>query len=66
MEMPAGVEVVEVRSASEMHQSVMERKTEADAMILAAAVADYTPTSGPRSQKLCKDEHIETIKLTRT
>ena len=66
LEMPAGVEVVEVRSASEMHQSVMERKTEADAMILAAAVADYTPTSGPRSQKLCKDEHIETIKLTRT
>ena len=66
LEMPAGVEVVEVRSASEMHRSVMERKTEADAMILAAAVADYTPTSGPQSQKICKDQQIETIRLTRT
>ena len=66
LEIPAGVEVVEVRSASEMHRSVMERKTEADAMILAAAVADYTPTSGPQSQKICKDQQIETIKLTRT
>ena len=66
LEMPAGVEVVKVRSASEMYRSVMERKTEADAMILAAAVADYTPTNGPRSQKLCKDQHVETIKLTRT
>ena len=66
LEMPAGVEVVEVRSASEMHRSVMERKTEADAMILAAAVADYTPTGGPQSQKLRKDQRIETIELTRT
>jgi len=66
LEMPAGVEVVEVRSASEMHRSVMERKTEADAMILAAAVADYTPISGPQSQKICKDQQIETIRLTRT
>ena len=66
LEMPAGVEVVEVRSASEMHRSVMERKTEADAMILAAAVADYTPISGPQSQKLCKDQQVETIKLART
>ena len=66
LEMPAGVEVVRVRSASEMYRSVMERKTEAGAMILAAAVADYTPTNGPRSQKLCKDQHLETIKLTRT
>ena len=66
LEMPAGVEVVRVRSASEMYRSVMERKTEAGPMILAAAVADYTPTNGPRSQKLCKDQHLETIKLTRT
>tara|TARA_B100000749_G_C18326573_1_gene423157 strand:- start:349 stop:834 length:486 start_codon:yes stop_codon:yes gene_type:complete len=44
----------------------MERKTEADAMILAAAVADYTPTGGPQSQKLRKDQRIETIELTRT
>ena len=66
LEMPAGIEVVEVRSASEMHRSVMERKTEADTMILAAAVADYTPTDGPQTQKVCKHERIETIKLTRT
>ena len=43
VEPPAGVEVVRVRSAAEMHAAVMRRAGDADVVVMAAAVADYTP-----------------------
>ena len=40
---PANVEIVRVRSASEMHAAVLSQAVTADLVIMAAAVADYTP-----------------------
>ncbi len=40
---PAGVEVVKVESAAEMFAAVREHFTGCDCLIMAAAVADYTP-----------------------
>jgi phosphopantothenoylcysteine decarboxylase / phosphopantothenate---cysteine ligase len=41
---PAGVELVRVRSAGEMHTAVQRHAADADIVVMAAAVADYTPT----------------------
>src|SRR5204863_9714768 len=38
-----GVEVVRVESAQEMHDAVIARSARADAVIMAAAVADFRP-----------------------
>jgi len=48
---PAGVERVDVVTASEMHRAVMERVRQADVFIAVAAVADYHPTD-PKSHKI--------------
>ena len=40
---PANVEIVRVRSASEMHAAVLSQAVTADLVVMAAAVADYTP-----------------------
>jgi phosphopantothenoylcysteine decarboxylase/phosphopantothenate--cysteine ligase len=40
---PAGVELVNVRSAGDMHAAVMRRSAGADLVVMAAAVADYMP-----------------------
>jgi phosphopantothenoylcysteine decarboxylase/phosphopantothenate--cysteine ligase len=40
---PLGAELVQVRSAEEMHQAVMSRFDRFDVVIMAAAVADYRP-----------------------
>ncbi len=40
---PAGAELVRVRSAEQMRTVVQRHATEADIVIMAAAVADYTP-----------------------
>ncbi len=42
---PYGVERVEVRSAREMLNAVLDRFPQADALLMAAAVGDYHPTS---------------------
>ena len=63
---PPGVEVVRVRSASEMHAAVMARAGEADAIIMAAAVADYTPVGGPKDQKITKSPEGLSLALERT
>ena len=47
---PEGVEVIPVRSAAEMHAAVMARMKDADAVIKAAAVADYTRSDAPTSK----------------
>jgi phosphopantothenoylcysteine decarboxylase/phosphopantothenate--cysteine ligase len=42
-ELPSGVEVVRVRTAAEMRKAVGEAVVNADALLMAAAVADYRP-----------------------
>ncbi len=49
---PAGVEVVRVRRAAEMHNAVQAVAADADVIVMAAAVADYTPAEGA----LCRQD----------
>ena len=62
---PNGAEVVKVRSAAEMHAAVMPRAAAQDAVIMSAAVADYTPAA-PSDQKVKKADGPVTITLNRT
>jgi phosphopantothenoylcysteine decarboxylase/phosphopantothenate--cysteine ligase len=62
---PAVDEVVRVRSAAEMHAAVMQWSVAADVVIMAAAVADYTPASSAAG-KLAKTDAPLTVTLTRT
>jgi len=66
LEPPAGAEVERVRSAEQMRQAVMTRVDEADAVVMAAAVADYTPTAGSAPEKLRKGEGDLSLDLRRT
>ena len=63
---PHGVEVVSVRSAAQMHDAVLARAATADAVIMAAAVADYRPAGGMRAQKITKADGDMTLVLERT
>ncbi|SNS18440.1 Phosphopantothenate-cysteine ligase /Phosphopantothenoylcysteine decarboxylase [Actinomadura meyerae] len=55
---PAGAEVVAVGSAEEMHKAVLAAAPGADAVVMAAAVADFRP-SGYRASKIKKAEGAE-------
>jgi phosphopantothenoylcysteine decarboxylase/phosphopantothenate--cysteine ligase len=61
----AGVEVVAVESAQEMHDAVMARSGSADAVIMAAAVADFRPKA-PAEQKIKKADGVPEILLEPT
>jgi phosphopantothenoylcysteine decarboxylase/phosphopantothenate--cysteine ligase len=50
---PAGMAVVRVDSAAEMLQAVLAASAQADALVMAAAVADFRPAS-PAEQKIKK------------
>ncbi len=62
---PAGVAVTRVRSAREMHAAVMAALPGADVVIMAAAVADYTPAGGAIATKIEKGGAL-TLQLERT
>ena len=63
---PSGVDVRHVESASDMHNAVLGACAGADAVIMAAAVADYTPAD-PAPQKLKKGQSDQlTIDLVKT
>lgn len=61
---PSGVEVVRVRSAREMEAAITARRGEADAIVMAAAVADYRPLAAA-AHKIKKSEGPMTIELVR-
>jgi phosphopantothenoylcysteine decarboxylase/phosphopantothenate--cysteine ligase len=63
---PPGVEVVRVRSAGEMHREMLSRASGAEVVVMAAAVADYTPIEGPAIDKMAKRDETLTLRLTRT
>ena len=65
IETPAVREVVRVRRASEMHEAVLGRADTMDVVVMAAAVADYTPAD-PALQKISKDRESLTLVLQRT
>jgi phosphopantothenoylcysteine decarboxylase/phosphopantothenate--cysteine ligase len=62
---PAVREVVRVRSAAEMHQAVMARASEMAVVVMAAAVADYTPADRA-PQKVAKDGDTLTLVFKKT
>jgi len=62
---PAGVEVVHVRTAAQMKAAVDKAVAKADALIMAAAVADYQPKNVARA-KIKKDSPSLTLELVRT
>jgi phosphopantothenoylcysteine decarboxylase/phosphopantothenate--cysteine ligase len=62
---PRVSDVVAVRSARDMHAEVMSRLDRLDAVIMAAAVADYTPAGGPAAGKIEKGGPL-TLHLERT
>ena len=61
---PAGVEVVQVRSAGEMHRAIVPHAAQADIVVMAAAVADYTPERV--SGKIEKSDAPMDLRLVRT
>jgi phosphopantothenoylcysteine decarboxylase/phosphopantothenate--cysteine ligase len=63
---PAGVQIERVRSAVEMSRAVTQHSREADAVVMAAAVADYMPESGAAAGKVAKQEGPLTLTLVRT
>jgi len=65
VEPPSVDELVRVRSAREMHEAVLARVDRTDAVIMAAAVADFTPRGGAVSGKIEKGESLA-IELERT
>jgi phosphopantothenoylcysteine decarboxylase / phosphopantothenate---cysteine ligase len=64
-EPPAVDEIVKVRSAGEMYDAVMRVAPEAHVVVMAAAVADYTPAT-PANQKIAKSDGPMTLTLERT
>jgi phosphopantothenoylcysteine decarboxylase/phosphopantothenate--cysteine ligase len=65
VEPPAADDLVRVRSADEMYAAVTTAAGQADVVIMAAAVADYTPMT-PAAQKVAKSDAPLTVTLRRT
>ncbi len=60
-----GIDLVSVRSAQDMFETVTARSQTADAIIMCSAVADYTPATYSE-QKMKKHDDDLTIALSRT
>jgi phosphopantothenoylcysteine decarboxylase/phosphopantothenate--cysteine ligase len=63
---PAGVKVTAVRSAREMEEAVTRAAADADAVVMAAAVADYSLEGGALDSKHEKGQGGWTLRLART
>jgi phosphopantothenoylcysteine decarboxylase / phosphopantothenate---cysteine ligase len=61
---PATTEVVRVRSAVQMRDAVQRVAGDADIIVMAAAVADYTPESGRLAGKMEKGADSSPLELT--
>ncbi len=62
---PWGVETVRVERAEEMHQAITSRYQEVDAVVMAAAVADWRPAE-TASEKSAKKKGPQTVELLPT
>jgi phosphopantothenoylcysteine decarboxylase / phosphopantothenate---cysteine ligase len=63
---PAGVEVVQVRSADDMRRAIVPHAAQADIVVMAAAVADYTPERERVAGKIEKSDAPLDLRLVRT
>jgi phosphopantothenoylcysteine decarboxylase/phosphopantothenate--cysteine ligase len=61
---PPGVELVEVQTACDMRDAVMERIVDYDCLVMAAAVCDFRPED-TKDQKIKKKEKL-TLELVKT
>jgi phosphopantothenoylcysteine decarboxylase/phosphopantothenate--cysteine ligase len=61
---PATAEVVRVRSAAQMRDAVQRVAADADIVVMAAAVADYTPEGGQIGGKIEKTADSSALELT--
>jgi phosphopantothenoylcysteine decarboxylase/phosphopantothenate--cysteine ligase len=64
LEPPPAAEVVRVRSAVQMREAVQRVAGEADMIVMAAAVADYTPADGTLDGKIEKGPDTSGLELT--
>jgi phosphopantothenoylcysteine decarboxylase / phosphopantothenate---cysteine ligase len=63
---PAGTDVVHVRTTAELREAVLKAADDADAVVMAAAVADFRPVT-PATYKIKKSESDpQPIRLERT
>lgn len=62
---PVGVERVDVQTAQQMHDAVLERLPQTDALIMAAAVADFRPAD-PAEDKIKREFGAPQIRLEPT
>jgi len=62
---PHGVSLIQVTTAQEMYQAVMDQFTQMDAVVMAAAVSDYRPRKRAMG-KIKKIKASESIKLEKT
>jgi phosphopantothenoylcysteine decarboxylase/phosphopantothenate--cysteine ligase len=65
VEPPSVAALIRVRHAAGMRDAVMARLDGADAVVMAAAVADYAPATA-EAQKISKSEDVLTVTLRRT
>ena len=63
---PAGIEVIKVKTAAQMKEAVNKAVAQADALLMAAAVADYQPKKAARSKIKKESAGNLTIELTKT
>lgn len=63
---PVGVDIIDVTTAQEMYQATRELAPKANALIMAAAVADYRPASIARDKIKKKEADRLTLELERT
>jgi phosphopantothenoylcysteine decarboxylase/phosphopantothenate--cysteine ligase len=65
LDVPPGVELVRTRSAREMYDAMRAAAADADVVVMAAAVADYTPESRADGKMEKQDGPLE-LRLVRT
>jgi phosphopantothenoylcysteine decarboxylase/phosphopantothenate--cysteine ligase len=63
---PASVEMIRVRNAAQMREAVLRVSNGADVVVMAAAVADYTPDGGSAASKIEKADGPLEMRLVRT
>jgi phosphopantothenoylcysteine decarboxylase/phosphopantothenate--cysteine ligase len=63
---PTGAAVVHVRSAADMRDAVLRHSAGADLVVMAAAVADFTPAAGAATAKLPRVGETLTLELRTT
>jgi phosphopantothenoylcysteine decarboxylase/phosphopantothenate--cysteine ligase len=63
---PDGVKIIKVQTAAEMKKAVTEAVKKADALVMAAAVADYRPETTTKSKIKKESKRDLTLKLVKT